>query len=120
MPEYINKDDTEEKFRKLAHYYFDKYYADKTDLRSRYKALGYSSAADEIRMIAATYTEIPDTDSNTDLISRSELQSEIAKCVGECRIKAFDPSVNCILQIIHRMPTADVQPVKLIGGNADA
>lgn len=45
-------------------------------------------------------------------ISRSELQSEITKCVGECRIKAFDPSVNCILQIIHRLPSADVQPVK--------
>lgn len=47
-------------------------------------------------------------------ISRSELQSEIAKCVGECRIKAFDPSVNCILQIIHRLPSADVQPLSVI------
>lgn len=51
--------------------------------------------------------KIPDTDNNADLISRSELQSEIAKCVGECRIKAFDPSVNCILQIIHRLPAAE-------------
>ena len=55
--------------------------------------------------------KIPDTDNNADLISRSELQSEIAKGVGECRIRAFEPSVNCILQIIHRLPAADVQPV---------
>jgi hypothetical protein len=56
--------------------------------------------------------KIPDTDNNADLISRSELQQEIAKGVGECRIRAFEPSVNCILQIIHRLPSADVQPVK--------
>jgi hypothetical protein len=52
--------------------------------------------------------KIPDTDNNADLISRNELQSEIAKGVGECRIRAFEPSVNCILQIIHRLP--GVQP----------
>lgn len=50
MAEFINKDETEKKLRKLAYYYFDKYYADKTDLESRYRALGYERAADEIRM----------------------------------------------------------------------
>lgn len=64
---------------------------------------GITAALDAIK-------KIPDTDNNADLISRSELQQEIAKGVGECRIRAFEPSVNCILQIIHRMPAAE--PVK--------
>ena len=51
------------------------------------------------------------TDNNAELISRSELQSEIAKGVGECRIRAFEPSVNYILQIIHRLPSVNGQPV---------
>lgn len=51
MPEYIDKDKTEKKFLKLSHYYFDKYYADKSDLESRNRALGYSRAADKLRMM---------------------------------------------------------------------
>lgn len=51
MPEYIDKDKTEKKFRKLSHYYFDKYYADKSDLESYNRAIGYDRAADMLRMI---------------------------------------------------------------------
>lgn len=82
---------------------------DASDEWSKGYDAGITAALDAIE-------KIPDTDNNADLISRSELQSEIAKGVGECRIRAFDPSVNCILQIIHRLPAAGVQPVKLIGG----
>ena len=78
---------------------------DATEEWSKGYDAGITAALDAIE-------KIPDTDNNADLISRSELQSEIAKGVGECRIRAFEPSVNCILQIIHRLPSADVQPVK--------
>ena len=78
---------------------------DATEEWSKGYDAGITAAMDAIE-------KIPDTDNNADLISRSELQSEIAKGVGECRIRAFEPSVNCILQIIHRLPSADVQPVK--------
>jgi hypothetical protein len=71
---------------------------DATEEWSKGYDAGITAALDAIE-------KIPDTDNNADLISRNELQSEIAKGVGECRIRAFEPSVNCILQIIHRMPS---------------
>lgn len=77
---------------------------DATEEWSKGYDAGITAALDAIE-------KIPDTDNNADLISRSELQSEIAKGVGECRIRAFEPSVNCILQIIHRMPSVNGQPV---------
>ena len=58
MAEYIYKDETEKKFRKFANYYFDKYYADKTDLESHKRALGYERAADEIRMTASAAVDV--------------------------------------------------------------
>lgn len=47
MAEYLDKDKTEKEFIKLSHRYFDRYYADKTDLESRTRALGYDRAAGE-------------------------------------------------------------------------
>ena len=58
MAEYIDKDKTEEKFRKLSHYYFDMYYVDKSDLESYNRAIGYNRAADELRMITADAVDI--------------------------------------------------------------
>lgn len=50
MAEYLNKEKIENKLREKAKYYFDRYYNDKTALRYHHKAIGYESAADEIRM----------------------------------------------------------------------
>lgn len=58
MAEYIDKDETEKKFIKLSHLYFDRYYADKTDLESRAKALGYDRAAGEIRMMLPAAVDV--------------------------------------------------------------
>ena len=60
-----------------------------------------------IQMERMLQQHFPNYDS-ANLINRKELESEILKGVGECRIRVFDPSVNYILQIIRKLPATEV------------